>query len=501
MSFLRKSFAFVVCILFFALPAAAQSTVTATTFTPVTNKPDVDVVTGDSGTSAFRIFNSSNAGLFSINGAGDVIVGGGTSAQYGGADRFYVFENADTGTAITVDNPNAGTTAAGMFRAQSDAASVNVMSHGASRTIQRFGVTLGGWSEIFHWRGNGMIVGTSINAPLILGTNNQNRVHIKGDGNVGIGTNNPNALLDVNGNAHVAGSLTVDGNFSAPANTGAFSVGGTAPSGFPFYATSSAATVGAAIQLHSNYAYQSTSFVGNFGNYGTYLSHNRNPQTGAFTDDAASPNQANAVNVVLGDTMPGRNRMFTLENYPGGTETVRMLVRWNGQVGIGAGVETLMDANPDKELVVNGDIQISGNINAKYQDFAEWVPASSDLAPGTVVVLDPSLGNGVTASTTPYDTRVAGVVSAKPGIILGEGGASKEQIATSGRVRVKVDATQRPIAVGDLLVTSDRPGFAMRSIPVDIAGVAIHRPGTIVGKALEALAGGEGEILVLLSLQ
>jgi hypothetical protein len=31
--------------------------------------------------------------------------------------------------------------------------------------------------------------------------------------------------------------------------------------------------------------------------------------------------------------------------------------------------------------------------------------------------------------------------------------------------------------------------------------VAIHRPGTIIGKALEPLEGGVGEILVLLSLQ
>jgi hypothetical protein len=41
----------------------------------------------------------------------------------------------------------------------------------------------------------------------------------------------------------------------------------------------------------------------------------------------------------------------------------------------------------------------------------------------------------------------------------------------------------------------------MRSKPVDLGGVAIHRPGTILGKAIEPLASGEGEILVLLSLQ
>ena len=41
----------------------------------------------------------------------------------------------------------------------------------------------------------------------------------------------------------------------------------------------------------------------------------------------------------------------------------------------------------------------------------------------------------------------------------------------------------------------------MKSQPVEVAGIEIHRPGTLIGKALEPLAGGQGEILVLLSLQ
>jgi hypothetical protein len=170
-----------------------------------------------------------------------------------------------------------------------------------------------------------------------------------------------------------------------------------------------------------------------------------------------------------------------------------------GNVGIGAWT-------PAAALHVAGNAQFDGtvtgtNIRAQYQDVAEWVPSDEDLAPGTVVVLDANIGNGVMASHRSYDTTVAGVVSAQPGIILGEQGASKEQVATTGRVRVKVDASRGAIAVGDLLVTSDKPGFAMRSTPIDVGGTSLHRPGTIVGKALEPLGSGEGEILVLLSLQ
>jgi hypothetical protein len=143
----------------------------------------------------------------------------------------------------------------------------------------------------------------------------------------------------------------------------------------------------------------------------------------------------------------------------------------------------------------------AGNIAAKYQDVAEWVPSSEELTPGTVVVLNPDHNNQVMPSSRAYDTAVAGVVSATPGIVLGEEAKNKEKVATTGRVHVRVDASKMPIRIGDLLVTSDRAGVAMRSEPVKVSGIEMHRPGTIIGKALEPLSSGEGEILVLLSLQ
>ena len=172
----------------------------------------------------------------------------------------------------------------------------------------------------------------------------------------------------------------------------------------------------------------------------------------------------------------------------------RLLIDTNGNVGIGTN-------NPTSMLHVVGDARVDGNIAAKYQDVAEWVPTTTRISPGTVVVIDALNGNRVLPATEPYDTRVAGVVSAKPGILLGEPGDDKVSVAHSGRVKVKADAQYGAIAVGDVLVSSATLGFARRSTPIEVNGISMHRPGTILGKALEPLKEGTGEILVLLTLQ
>lgn len=127
--------------------------------------------------------------------------------------------------------------------------------------------------------------------------------------------------------------------------------------------------------------------------------------------------------------------------------------------------------------------------------------SAGPLDAGTIVIIDRTGTNRVLESRQAYDARVAGAVSAQPGIVLGDAGRGRVLVAQSGRVRVKADAGYGAIQAGDLLVTSPTPGHAMRSEPIDLAGTSFHPPGTVLGKALESLATGRGEILVLLTLQ
>jgi hypothetical protein len=79
--------------------------------------------------------------------------------------------------------------------------------------------------------------------------------------------------------------------------------------------------------------------------------------------------------------------------------------------------------------------------------------------------------------------------------------AAQASLPSRPVVRVKADASYGPIQRGDLLTSSPTSGYAMKAQPVDVGGIEIHRPGTIIGKALEPLTEGQGLIKVFIILQ
>jgi len=405
---------------------------------------DILAQTGDSTTSTFRIINSSNAELFRVTATG--AVGFGKVPE----TRFHFFEDADVNTILQVENQNAGQSAVSALRAKSNFALINVLAHGSGRTnLSRWGQTLAGWTEIMHFSGNGLALGTFNSAPIIFGTNNANRMQIAPTGEIAMGAAPaPGTHLLIADNADVLATVQFQ-NSSAGSNSGAF-----------FRVASDVAQV----------------------NFSTHASGRTVQRWGAPIGGWAEILQWAGNGLAIGTfgTMP---LVF------GTNQTSRMVIGGTGGIGITGNVNVV------------GTLTATQVIGATYQDVAEWVDSGERLAPGTVVVVARNQVNHVVASTKSYDTRVAGVVSETPGVILGVAGEAKSMIATSGRVRVHVDASTAPIEVGDLLVTSGKAGMAMKSIPANLNGIEMHRPGTLVGKALESLPSGEGDILVLLSLQ
>lgn len=289
--------------------------------------------------------------------------------------------------------------------------------------------------------GYASVLTTNQATPLIFGTNAAPRMWLDASGNLGVGTS-PTSLFHLGRGASDSSAIQTIEN-AHPSNNAA---------SMQFKSTGGAF------------------FVGQERSSGGAILTGATGYSGVLVTNQATP------------IMFGTNSLF------------RMIISSNGNVGIGT-------AAPTAKLDVVGNINVSGNINAKYQDVAEWVETTTPLEPGTVVIVDPAASNRVLRSPKANDTRVAGAVSKQPGLLLGERTGTNAMVAQSGRVRVKVDATYGAVRVGDLLVTSPTPGYAMRARPVKVGGQLIYRAGTILGKALEALPKGKGEILVLLTLQ
>ena len=122
--------------------------------------------------------------------------------------------------------------------------------------------------------------------------------------------------------------------------------------------------------------------------------------------------------------------------------------------------------------------------SAQYADLAENYTADANYEAGTVV----SFGGDaeVTANGADMDRRVAGVVSTDPAHLMNADCAGDHVVALAlqGRVPCKVTGA---VAKGDIMVAA---GNGMARAEAD------PKVGTVIGKALEAHASGEGVIEV-----
>jgi len=135
-------------------------------------------------------------------------------------------------------------------------------------------------------------------------------------------------------------------------------------------------------------------------------------------------------------------------------------------------------------------------------DLAEPFPVNEGgIEKGSVMVIDDEHPGRLKRSTLAYDTRVAGILSGahgiNPGIALKQEGVldQGENVALSGRVYARADASYGAIKPGDLLTTSGTAGHAMK------VADSSRAQGAILGKAMTPLPEGRGLVLVLVTLQ
>ncbi len=275
-------------------------------------------------------------------------------------------------------------------------------------------------------------------------------------GNVGIGTNSPDSKLEVNGSVFIP-------------NGNSYWIGNNSDSGDR-------------LRMHHN---SGTSYI-------DFASGNLRFRSGTNTRFEVTNNSDGRISI--SGTQP----------------TIEFNDSDNGKWWAHANNDTFYLLGPGSwsqklRLGSTGDLSIAGSYFCNAMDLAERTPAEEPLEAAEVVSLSSENEGELRRSRAAYEKEVAGIVSTDPGIVLGQGiDEAKEDadtvkidgvdLALVGRVPVKATTENGSIEVGDLLVSSSKPGYAMRGDPEVVSG----SPGVVIGKAMESLESGEGKILVLI---
>ncbi len=330
-----------------------------------------------------------------------------------------------------------------------------------------------------------------------------------------------NGSLTVAGSAQLWNGLSVNGNQTLNGSLNIFGSNGTTPA-----ASVSASTAGAAMVVDNTGV--GDLFTASKSGATKFVIKN-NGNVGIGTDNPTFPLQVEGISSLNYVTNPNiygvnigggilfsqyntgtaenvylkvweANAGFVFENNGAATNEIARLTG-TGSFGLGTSNFTNL---PDGSLHLgNGAIcvddggsncddasRVAGRIYAESStvtaiDLAENYPSKDNtMEPGDVVIADPNNTEYVKRSEGSYQGSVIGIISTKPGILLGGfgdeekrfGNDKKYPIALAGRIPTKVSTENGPIKPGDYLTSSSIPGVAMKAT----------QAGTTIAKAVEA---------------